>query len=253
LSIRFERTWRKSGLIASATTAVLMSVAAHAKEPLPLCQAMTDVEDVNLRDAASAVFGSHPTVRSSGDSTSACVFPAAALEYSDARVLITGTLPGGEVYPVTAARLSAFFLRPIGGHYRLVTVRRNFADGRSGMGRVGSITAIHFGDNYGMMVEGDGNGQGYDYGSIGVYVFLADGIQSLGTIPTSYNDSGAVEKERITEIDGKVEIGQPQSDQVRVTYSVAQGGKMSQQVTIWRSQRGQFIPISGSVPKELEP
>lgn len=244
---------------ANARVALWMSLAslyagfANASDILPFCSSASDTlaKDAAMRDAVSLVFGRNPAYVSDNGSTRACIFPAAVLEYPDARVLIVGSIPG-ELYPDTAASLSAYFLRTENGAFRLVTVRRHFADAGSGMGNVGKITAIRYGGDEGMMIAGDSNGQGYDYRSVSLYLFRSGGISTLGTIPTGFSDGGAVdEPAKETYIAGKVEVGQPQPGQVRVAYSIRRNGKIVQQAVTWQSRNGKFIPASGSVPTEL--
>jgi hypothetical protein len=158
----------------------------------------------------------------------------------------------GKPFPSTKVRLSAYFLQPSNEGFHLVTVRRDFADGGSGMGNVGRITAIRYGTDEGMMVVGDSNDGGYNYGSVSLFLFRKNGIASLGEIPTSFSDGGAADQpSKETHIDGKVEVGQPQSDLVRVGYSIRRNGKTRQLSVVWRSQSGKFVAVSGSVPKEL--
>jgi hypothetical protein len=255
LRFNYGRTLARAGLGICAALAVFHGTAGYAKEALPFCASARDTlaKDAGLRDAVSAVFGANPAYLPQSDERRACMFPVAVLEYPDAHVLITASIPAGEVSPVTVARLSAYFLRPVDGGFRLVTVRRDFADGGRAMGNVGPVTAIRYGNDEGMMVEGYSTGQGYDYGSVSLYLFRKEGVVALGTIPTRYGDGGAVEEAKETDIDGKVEVGQPQPDQVRVTYSIRRAGKPGQQTVIWRSEDGKFIPVSGSVPADLVP
>ncbi|WP_152601729.1 hypothetical protein [Burkholderia paludis] len=253
LNINELRSGVKAWIAACVSVAFLHAGLAHAGDARPFCASATDTleKDAATRDAVSMIFGRNPAYVPEQGPARACIFPVATLMYPDARVLIMGSVPG-EVYPVTEARLSAYFLRSENGAFRLVTVRRDFADGGSGMGNVGKITAIRYGADEGMTIAGDGNGQGYDYGSVALFVFRSDGIASLGTIPTSYSDGGAVDDPaKETQIEGKVEIGQPQPDQVRVVYSIRRSGKVAQQAVVWKLRNGRFVAASGSVPAEL--
>ncbi|MFL9883259.1 hypothetical protein PQR66_09500 [Paraburkholderia agricolaris] len=253
MSIPYWRMQVKVCLLVGVVLAVVYPERGSAREILPLCSSVLDAlkREAKLREVATAVFGPNPAYVQDDDLTRACVFPVAALEYPDARVLIVGSVPGA-LYPITEARLSAFFLRPMSGTLRLVTVRRDFASSGSGMGNVGKITAIHFGDDEGIMIAADSNGQGYDQGSVAFYLFRKEGIVSLGTIPTSFSDGGAVDDPgKETHVDGNVEVGKPRADLIRVVYSIRRNGKTRQQPVIWGPKNGKFVPVSGAIPKEL--
>ncbi|WP_175926303.1 hypothetical protein [Burkholderia cepacia] len=253
LNISESRACVKAWIAACAAIALFHAGFSHAGDTRLFCASATDTfaKDAATRDAVSMIFGRSPAYVPERGPARACIFPVTTLVYPDARVLIMGSVPG-EVYPATEAKLSAYFLRSENGVFRLVTVRRDFADGGSGMGNVGKITAIRYGADEGMTIAGDGNGQGYDYGSVALFVFRSDGIASLGTIPTSYSDGGAVDDPaKETQIAGKVEVGQPQPDQVRVVYSIRRNGKAAQQAVVWKLRNGRFVAASGSVPAEL--
>lgn len=240
-------------LIGSAVLSAPTSVSAAGALPLCASAAKTVERDVKLRDAVNLALGAPLRYLPESDSTHACMFPAAALDYPDARVLIMASIPGADsISAVTSASLSAYFLRLVDGHYRLVTVRRDFADGGGQMGNVGKLTAIRYGTDEGLMVDDYSSGQGYSYSFVSLYVFGSSGIVSLGTVPTGFSNDGAMEDEsKVLEITGQVAIGQPQADLVRVVYTSTLHGKTTRQTVDWQSRNGTFKAVASVVPKEL--
>ena len=218
------------------------------------CEDVRDTlaKSADMHEVKAIAFGNKARFRAA-DSSEGCTSLAALLKFAGSRVLITATTDQGESAHGQSAHLSAYFFRDSGATPRLVTVKRNFADGNGSWGNAGDITAARFGSDDGMMVSGGMSQQGYSSHSMDFYAFRNGGIMSLGTVPVGWENGGAeTDDSKVVTITGRVETGLPQPDRVRVTYtrSAASGDDQSS-VAIWHSQAGKFVLEAGSLPQEL--
>jgi hypothetical protein len=219
-----------------------------------LCDDVRDTlaKNADMRVAETLAFGKNARFRAS-DSSEECTSVAALMKFTGSQVLITATTDPAESGFDQGAHLSAYFFRQSGAALRLVTVKRDFADGNRSWGNAGDVDAAHFGADDGMMVNGGVSQQGYSNDSTDFYAFRNGGIVSLGMVPTGWSDSGAEDDDsKAVTITGRVETGLTPPDRVRVTYTrSAGGGDKGSSVAIWRSQAGKFVLEAGNVPEEI--
>ena len=248
-----------TAVLALAGASLLRGRAAEAKPVTLLCACVRDAvaKDAALRNATAAAFGKEARYQSdkATDSVDAppCLSLAGLLHFSGADVLITAHTDGAMAGPSDIAHLSAYFLRNADGALKLVTVKRDFTDGNSGWGNAGEISQVRFGNDDGMIVRGGFSQQGYNNGTASFYVFRDGGIASLGTVPMDWGNGGAEEDDsKVVSVDAKIDTVQLQPDHVRITYTRKAAGASQSQDTIWRSENGKFVLVSGTLPREIK-
>ncbi|WP_448951736.1 hypothetical protein [Labrys neptuniae] len=251
------RTGALLGLLVLALP--LPSLAQDPKVSALLCdEAKSQLDkDPSMKAAVSAAFqaplhfGSRETPDDDG-AAPGCDQPEALLNFADADALIVSTSSSGPPIHTQTVSMSAYVLKKVGGDYRLMMARADFAQGNSGWGNVDDIIPARFGKYNGIVLSGGATGQGYYLGVASFHVIRDNGIFTLGALPMQWSNQGAAnDVGNAIAIDGKYQIDRRRSDNIAVTYVRKAVGGSQMYETLWTSENGKFRLVSGTLPEEI--